>query len=223
MAHALTVRQKISVAHDPVLEEAYGITAFAIGGTPTDCVKLYLEALADGVKPDAVVSGINNGSNLGTDVLYSGTVGAALEGYLHGISSFAASLDYHSEIPYDEAAKLLMKQIAVYVAESEEPILYNINFPKSWRGRRPQFVLTQLGNRDYKNAFCRYEENGEVYYIMAGEIFDHSNGEATDIYAAEHSYVAVTPLHVDMTDYMALEKRLGIRRDWSRRMQFCED
>lgn len=211
MAHALTVKQRVPVAHDMMLENEYGITALSIGGTPTDCVKLYLEALAGAQKPDLVISGINHGANLGTDVLYSGTVGAAMEGFQHGIPSLAVSLDYRSEIAYEEAAALIAAKLSAYpVDQAASPFFYNINFPCSWQGRKPSFIFTQLGNRDYINAFQRYEAaDGSIYYVMAGEMHDTGNSEATDIYAAEQGYASVTPLQIDLTDYLALEAKLG--------------
>ena len=104
MAHALNVGRPLELIRGEALAEKYGIEAWAVDGTPTDSVKLYLEALAE-EKPDVVVSGINHGANLATDILYSGTVGAAMEGMLHDISSFAVSLDVASTISYDEAAE----------------------------------------------------------------------------------------------------------------------
>ena len=97
MAHALNVGRPLELIRGEALAEKYGIEAWAVDGTPTDSVKLYLEALAE-EKPDVVVSGINHGANLATDILYSGTVGAAMEGMLHDISSFAVSLDVDSTI-----------------------------------------------------------------------------------------------------------------------------
>ncbi len=209
MAHALTVHKKIETAHYAPLEEAYAIKALSIDGTPTDCIKLYLEALAGENKPDLVISGINHGANLGTDVLYSGTVGAAMEGYLHGITSLAVSLDLHSEIPYDTAAKIVAEHLKRFFQQERQPFFYNLNFPKKFLAKGPEFVFTKLGNRDYLNAFQRSTTpDGRVYYLMAGEIYDSNNSEATDIYAVGQGYISITPLQTDLTDYLALDARL---------------
>ena len=104
MAHALNVGRPLELVRGEELAAKYGIEAWAVDGTPTDSVKLYLEALAE-EKPDVVVSGINHGANLATDILYSGTVGAAMEGMLHDIASFAVSMDVDSTISYEEAAE----------------------------------------------------------------------------------------------------------------------
>lgn len=208
MAHALTVGTPMEVKHNERLEDMYGITALAVDGTPTDCVKLYLEAIAGDRQLDLVVSGINHGANLATDVLYSGTVGAAMEGYLHDISSVALSLDVDSKLSYIEAAQIFATDLEKLMAVHEKPFFYNINFPKKLKGNRPQYVFGRQGKRDYLNAFQREEKGGHVFYTMSGEIYDSDKGSATDIFATEAGYISVTPLITDITDYMALDARL---------------
>jgi len=213
MAHALTVRKPMELVRNERLEKKYGVEAWAIDGTPTDSVKLYLEALAEN-KPDVVISGINHGANLATDILYSGTVGAALEGFLHDIPSFAVSLDIESEIAYEEAAVIFAAYMEEVLAEhcgteEKQAFLYNINFPRRFSEAGPEFVLSRQGGRDYKNAFQREERpDGRVFYTMAGDIYDTDRSEATDIYAVESGLIAVTPLITDVTDYRALDERL---------------
>lgn len=207
MAHALTVGQPMEVARHARLEREYGIEAWAIAGTPTDAIKLYLEAEAGENMPDLVVSGINHGANLATDILYSGTVGAAMEGYLHDIAAMALSLDVDSELSYDEVATIFARDIARLMGEGR-PFL-NINYPRYLRDGRAQYVYGRQGRRDYLNAFAREERDGKVFYTMKGEIYDSDKGSATDIYAIESGYISVTPLIVDLTDYPALDERLS--------------
>ena len=212
MAHALPVGKPMEVARDTAFEQryaAYGVEAYAIDGTPTDSVKLYLEAIAE-TKPEVVLSGINHGANLATDITYSGTVGAAMEGYLHGINAFAVSLDAQSELSYRETAEVFrhFMEREVMARPPQEPLFYNGNFPVRFAADGVQFVFGRQGKRDYKNAFQRQERAGKVFYTMAGEIYDTDKGEPTDIYATEQGYVAVTPLIVDATDYPALDNRL---------------
>ena len=208
MSHALTVRKSMEVSRDLSLEQQYGIEAWCVDGTPTDCVKLYLEALA-AEKPDVVISGINHGANLATDILYSGTVGGAMEGFLHDISSFAVSLDVKSQLTYDDTARVFLDYVEKTLCMTEMPIFYNVNFPKAFREGNPTFVFGRQGKRDYLNAFQREERSdGRIFYSVAGEIFDTDKSEPTDIYAVEAGYVAVTPLMTDMTNYMMLEKHL---------------
>ncbi len=204
-SHALTIGSAIEVRIDETFDSEYRITAWAIDGTPTDCAKLYLDAIAEEM-PDVVLSGINHGSNLGTDVIYSGTVGAAFEGYFHGIPSFALSLLEGSSITFADAAAYFEPFMENVIAMQKKPFLLNINFPCMLAGHAPQFVFCRQGGRDYINAFERIEENGRVHYKVAGEVSDTDKGAGTDIYAVEHGLISVTPIGIDMTDYPLLEK-----------------
>ena len=204
-SHALTIGRAIEVRADENFDADYDIRAWAIDGTPTDCGKLYLDAIAEEL-PDVVLSGINHGSNLGTDVIYSGTVGAAFEGFFHGIPSFALSRIEGSCISYAEVAAYFEPFMGHVLTAMEQPFLLNINFPKELAGGRPQFVFARQGGRDYINAFERIEENDCVRYRVAGEVSDTDKGAGTDIYAVEHGLISVTPVGVDMTDYPLLEE-----------------
>ena len=202
-SHALTIGSAIEVRADETFDPVHGIKAWAIDGTPADCGKLYLDAIAEEM-PDVVLSGINHGANLGTDVIYSGTVGAAFEGLFHGIPSFALSLPEGSEISFAEAAAYFEPFMERMLISYRKPFLLNINFPQKLADGTPQFVFCRQGGRDYINAFERIEEGGRVHYKLAGEVSDTDKGEGTDIYAVEQGYIAVTPLGVDMTDYPQL-------------------
>ena len=205
-SHALTIGRAIEVREDTSFDPAAWIAAWAIDGTPTDCAKLYLDAIAS-EPPDVVLSGINHGSNLGTDVIYSGTVGAAFEGYFHGIPSFALSLLDGSSLSFADAADCFVPFMEKVLATADQPFLLNINFPKGLAGDEPRFVFCRQGGRDYVNAFERIEmEEGRVHYKVAGEVSDTDKGIGTDIYAVEHGLIAVTPLGVDMTDYPLLHQ-----------------
>lgn len=208
MAHAITVHKPMEVIRTAMYD--IGVSeVWVIDGTPSDCVKMYLESIGADNPVDLVISGINEGANLGTDVLYSGTVGAAIEGYLHSIPSLAVSLDIDSSISYSKAADILAEQLPVFLADGEMFFL-NINFPKELFEGKPNFVYTTVGHRDYANAFRKYEKDGKTYYIMEGEIYDGENSEISDIYAANHGCITVTPLMTDMTDFLTIEKRLSV-------------
>lgn len=209
MSNALTIGSPIEVARDKVLEEKYGIEAWAVGGTPADSAKLYIEAFMMKDRPvDLVVSGINHGANLATDIIYSGTVGAAMEGYFHDIPSFALSLDAASKLTYDEAAEIFARDLSKLMPEDGKVFLYNVNFPLFLKDGLSQYVYGRQGKRDYLNAFTKEERDGKVYFTMAGEVYDSDKGSATDIYATEQGYISVTPLVADMTDYVELDQRL---------------
>ncbi len=150
MAHAMTVHRDIEVraVQDFGVE---GVEAWGIDGTPTDCVKVYLEAMAAREQwPELLISGVNKGANLGTDVLYSGTVGGALEGYMHGIPAVALSLDVHSALTFDEAAAMFAEKLPWLCEQGGDYFLFNVNFPKRLRQNPPEFVWASLGHRDYK-------------------------------------------------------------------------
>lgn len=209
MSNALTIGKPIEVARGKALEEKYGIEAWAIGGTPADSAKLYIEAFMTEDKPvDLVISGINHGANLATDIIYSGTVGAAMEGYFHDIPAFALSLDADSRLTYQEAAEIFARDFRKLMPEEGRCFLFNMNFPLFLKDDVPQYVFGRQGKRDYLNAFTKEERDGRIFYTMAGEIYDRDKGNATDIYATEQGYISVTPLIADLTDYMELDKRL---------------
>lgn len=205
MAHALTIGTPMEVKHNSRLEETYGITAIAVDGTPTDSVKIYLEAIAGDNKPDLVVSGINHGANLATDILYSGTVGAAMEGFLHDISAIALSVDIDSSLSYEEVAGIFAADLAKLTSQKDKTFFYNVNFPKQLKDGKAQYVFGRQGKRDYINAFNREEKDGHVFYTISGEIYDTDKGNATDLFAIESGYISVTPLITDLTDYVELD------------------
>ena len=200
MAHALTVGKKIY--YEKIQRENF--SAWAIDGTPTDCVKIYLESMNKGEKIDAVISGINDGANLATDVLYSGTVGAALEGFLHEIPALAVSRGKDSEISFETVANDTVKYFEE-LSRYEKHFFHNLNFPKKYYSNFANFKLTRLGKRDYINAFIHSEEDGKNFCEIKGEVFDSDKGEGTDIFAIENGFVSVTPLHFDVTHYKKIK------------------
>ena len=119
MSHAISVGKRLYVDRYAPYEEQHGVEAYRIDGTPADCVMLYLEAIAER-NPDLVISGINHGSNLGTDVLYSGTVNAAMEGYLHDIPAIAVSLERSSKIPFIEIADIVRDALPGWLDTDDE-------------------------------------------------------------------------------------------------------
>ena len=215
MSHALSVLRQVEFlqlkeeqinelleTHCPDSKINNPIEAWTIDGTPTDCVKIYLEAMCEGNYPELVISGINHGANLATDVLYSGTVGAALEGFLHEIPSAAISLDIASEISFEDTARAAVGFIEDSLKDSSNCFLYNINFPKKFKDNKLEFVFTKLGKRDYINAFQMHkDEHGRTYFRVGGQIYDLDRSEGTDIFAADSGFVSVTSLHkIGMVD-----------------------
>lgn len=204
MSQAITVHHPIRV--DKYCLEEEGLCGWKIGGTPTDCIKIAVEALMD-KKPDIIVSGINHGSNMGTDVLYSGTVSAAIEGALHGIPAVAVSLDGWSHYDFRPAAQFISKLIKkVENTRIASNTLLNVNVPALSAEQINGVEITKLGVRQYENVFeKRRDPRGRVYYWMGGNVIAHNNDDDSDISAVERGKISITPIHFDLTDYAMIK------------------
>ncbi|GMV31355.1 MAG: 5'-nucleotidase SurE [Rhodanobacteraceae bacterium] len=185
---------------------------YRVAGTPTDCVHLALAGLLD-FQPDIVVSGINNAPNLGDDVIYSGTVSAAMEGRFLGLPAIAVSLACHNHeaLHYETAAQaalVLMQRLLVDPLPADT--ILNVNVPdRPWNEIRG-FAVTRLGRR-HRSAPCIRERDPRgrpIYWIgPAGEAED--DGPGTDFHAVREGSISITPIQVDLTRYQALEKVAG--------------
>lgn len=198
--HSITVYHPIWV-NDHSFDDSR-ITGWRIGGTPADSVKIALDALMK-EKPDLVVSGINHGPNLATDVLYSGTVSAAVEGAMHGIPSIAVSLATYGTASFDTAARYC-RELIQQIKDGIFPdfSLLNINVPAvDWKEIRG-VSITRLGWIEYENAFeKRTDPHGRTYYWMAGTPAAIHHAEDTDVFALQNHRISITPIHFDLTDY----------------------
>lgn len=192
----------------PIRVEKRRKDVFKVYGTPTDCVHIAITGLL-GVEPDMVVSGINAGANLGDDVIYSGTVAAAMEGRFLGLPAMAVSLvfadrEQHYYETAAEAACLLMEQL------KEKPLpadtILNVNVPDlPWTGIRG-FETTRLGHRHRSDDVIPLEDpRGRSFFWVGAAGGEQDNGPGTDFHAVRNGYVSVTPIHVDLTRYQALE------------------
>ena len=201
--------------HDPIRAEVVesifhpSIKAWACSGTPSDCVKLALGALLDR-PPDFVLSGINHGSNIGTDVLYSGTVSAAMEGVIEGIPSIAMSLTSFTSHNFQPAATFAKKLLAYLEKQPlPEPMLLNVNVPPVKAEELAGVAITRQGIRRYFDTFQkRVDPRGKTYYWLAGEALEeveqpehlHLPPELeTDVQAIRKNYITVTPLQYNLT------------------------
>jgi 5'-nucleotidase len=199
-SHSLTLQR-------PLRALPRGDGMYQVDGTPTDCVLLALGALLD-AKPDFVFSGINHGPNMGEDVLYSGTVAAAMEALSAGIPGVALSfagpdpgvLETHR--PWLER---LVRDV-VRVDNFPEETLLNVNLPNLPGDRIRGIRITTLGNRVFQGSLVRTADpwGRPVYWIGGGQI-SWSGREDCDFRAVEDGYISVTPLHVDLTNYGLLE------------------
>jgi len=180
-----------------------GINGWVVGGTPADCVKMGISRLMNPL-PDLVVSGINKGANLGTDVLYSGTVSAAVEGVVMGIPSIAVSLcTFDHDADYDYAARYTRSLIRVLTSAGiGKNTLVNVNIPAVPREEIKGIRITRLGSRRYENMFEQHvDPRGRTYYWLGGDIIEEEQEPDSDVAAINANYISVTPIHFDLTDY----------------------
>lgn len=216
-SQAITMHSPIRVDEYPL--NGSNLKAWSIGGTPADCVKIAVEALME-TPPDIIVSGINHGPNLGTDVLYSGTVSAAIEGALHGIPSLAVSLDSWQSRDFSVAASFI-KTLALYIIEHPLPTntLLNVNIPALSAEEISGVSITKLGVRQYENIFERRSDpRGRTYYWMGGKLVNNDNDPNSDIVALQKGRISITPVHFDLTSYDLMEQmqQLPALLNWSK-------
>jgi 5'-nucleotidase len=189
----------------PLRVWAYGEGMYYVSGTPTDCVHLAISGLFD-FEHDMVVSGINDGANLGDDVLYSGTVAAAIEGRFLGLPTLAISLVARDGQHFDTAARVAVELVARLVRTPlHSSMILNVNVPDLPYERLRGFRVTRLGHRHRSEAVLRTTDprGRPVYWVgPAGEGSDA--GEGTDFAAIAADCVSVTPLQVDLTRHSAL-------------------
>lgn len=175
---------------------------YYVNGTPTDCVHLAVTGMLDKL-PDMVISGINDGANMGDDTIYSGTVAAATEGFLLGIPSLALSLANVSDENFSTAARVATDIVQRFKQNKfHEPILLNINVPDIPYEHLQGIEVTRLGRRHKAEAVVKSQSpRGEIVYWVgaAGAVQDAS--EDTDFHAIELNRVSVTPLQIDLTQY----------------------
>lgn len=216
--HGLTLHQPIRAE---VVESVFHprVKAWACSGTPSDCVKLALWALLDS-PPDFVISGINHGSNLGTDILYSGTVSAAMEGVIEGIPSIAISLASFSSLEFEGAVTFVKNLLVQLAAEPlQSVVLLNVNVPAVKSQEIAGVALTRQGVRRYIDVFeRRLDPRGKTYYWLAGELLEEVEPEPnspqhipTDVQAIRDNYITVTPLQYNLTDKVALN---CLQKNW---------
>lgn len=207
--HGLTLHHPIRA---DVVEKIFhaSVTAWSCSGTPSDCVKFALSAVLDS-RPDFVLSGINHGSNLGTDILYSGTVSAAMEGMIEGIPSVAMSLASFTSKDFQPAANFAKTLLTQLIKNPlPEATLLNVNIPPVSAAEMAGVALTRQGLRRYiENFEKRLDPRGKTYYWLAGEVIEeiaqpdhmHLPSEIpTDVQAIRDNYITITPLQYNLTD-----------------------
>jgi 5'-nucleotidase len=213
--HGLTMHQPIRAE---IVESIFhpAVKAWACDGTPSDCVKLALWALLES-PPDLVLSGINQGANLGTEILYSGTVSAAMEGVIEGIPSIAFSLASHTYkdfLPAAKFAKILVDKLAA--KPLPDLMLLNVNVPALKWEEIAGVSFTRQGVRRYIDVFDkRTDPRGKTYYWLTGEVVEDieppeglhlPQNLPLDVHIIRKNYISITPLQYNLTYATGLEK-----------------
>lgn len=203
--------------HAPLRVRRLDSSRYAVNGTPTDCINLALFHILR-ERPDLIISGINHGPNLGTDVTYSGTVAAAIEGAILGIRSIAVScVDYTVRDLHNHAQFIgrLINQIRLHRSLSSGTFL-NINMPAKIDLEDYSVAITRLSSRRYDKVIKkRRDPRGREYFWIAGEPVNIDDGRGTDVYALRENQISITPLKIDQTDYTTLSV---LKRDLKRLM-----
>lgn len=178
-----------------------------VNGTPADCVHIALTGLL-GYRPDLVVSGINNGANMGDDTIYSGTVGAAMEGYLFGIPAIAFSQTEKGWTHLDAAASKASQLVAQLLpslgeaAQRATPWLLNVNIPNRPLSEIKGFKVARLGRRHAaEQVISQTNPRGDTMYWIGNAGPAKDDAEGTDFHATAQGYATITPLQVDLTDH----------------------
>ena len=207
MGHAITIGTPLRMVR--VHQFGEGIEAYSCNGTPVDCVKLAVDKILHR-KPDICISGVNHGANHSINVIYSGTMSAALEAAIESIPSVGFSLlDYSLEADFS-GAKKYARQIVEQILKTknvDKHLCLNVNFPA--------ITVEQLkGLKICRQAYAKYEEDfvertdptGKKYYWLTGEFVNFDKGRDTDVWALNHNYASVVPVQFDLTNYKLKEK-----------------
>lgn len=210
-SHSISIHNPIKIREEKIDKD---FKSYSLVGTPADCTQAGLSLLSKDI--DLVISGINRGLNCGTDILYSGTVSAAIEGAIYNVPSIAISMEVDWE-KYDEdytkAAKWISK--IVDIAEKsylKQDVVLNVNVPNIAEEDIKGIKVCKLGKSTYKTDYVLVEENEEMIYTTKGtrnEILE----EDSDLYFLTQGYVTLTPLHFDFTNFKILDEVKNIFED----------
>lgn len=205
MSHAVTVSSPLRIRKH---KDEPGIQEFSCNGTPVDSVKLAVKIILDR-KPDLVLSGINHGSNSSINILYSGTMAAALEACMEGIPAIGFSLtDYSHHADFDASDQYVSKIIGMVLSKGmPEGVCLNVNIPAVKKGEIQGIkVCRQAKGRWVEDFDRRRDPHNREYYWLAGFFQDGDPSEDTDSYALARNYISLVPVHFDFTAHKAIEK-----------------
>jgi len=205
MGHAITINNTLYI--NKISKENAAIEEYSCSGTPVDCVKIAVNEILK-QKPDLCVSGINHGSNSSINVIYSGTMSAAVEGGIEGIPSIGFSLlDYNWNADF-EPVKNAIRKIATEVLTNRLPdgVILNVNFPKLKESEFKGIRVCRQARAIWQERFDkRQTPTGKDYYWLTGEFINLDKGEDTDEWALANGYISIVPVQYDMTAHHAIQ------------------
>jgi len=204
MGHAITINATL---RNQLVKKDENLEVYSCTGTPVDCIKMAVNVILKR-KPDLVVSGINHGSNASINVIYSGTMSAAIEGCLEGIPSIGFSLLDHSIDANFEESKPFVKKIIEETLENGLPngVCLNVNIPKLKKQEIRGIKVCRQANANWEEEFDeRKDPMGKSYFWLTGVFKNYDKGTDTDIWALENNYVSVVPVLYDLTAHQALQ------------------
>jgi 5'-nucleotidase len=211
MGHAITIGHPLRMNKMDLFD---GIEAWQVSGTPVDCVKLAVDKILHG-KPDLCLSGVNHGANHSINVIYSGTMSAAMEASIESIPSIGFSLtDYSYEADFSAARFYIRKIVSSLLLQKklDKHLLLNVNIPSI-----PQELIK--GIKICRQAYAKYEEDfeerkdphGKRYYWLTGEFINFDKGKDTDVWALSNNFVSVVPVQFDLTNY---KLKVQLEKTW---------
>lgn len=206
MGHAITVNNALFL--EQVFIDNQESKEFACSGTPVDCVKIAIDQIIK-TKPDLCVSGINHGSNSSCNVIYSGTMSAAVEAGMSGVPAIGFSLQDFSWNADFEPIKKFVKQITLETLKNGLPegVVLNVNFPKLSENEIKGIKVCRQANATWVEKFDeRTNPHGKKYYWLTGTFVNHDKGEDTDEWALANGYISVVPVQYDLTAYHAVQQ-----------------
>jgi len=205
MSHAITIKTPLRVKR---MQKSDSLEIYACQGTPVDCVKLALNQLLNGKKPDLVLSGINHGSNSSSSVVYSGTMAVAMEGCINQIPSVGFSLlSYDPDADFTAAGMIVEKVVSNIIEKGlTEGVCLNVNIPYLEFDKLKGIKVCRQAKGLWKEEFVKRVDphQGEYYWLTGYYLNMEENSDETDEYALAHDFVSIVPIQIDLTSYKSI-------------------
>jgi 5'-nucleotidase len=204
MGHAITIHSFLRLQSVDLMD---GVEAWSCSGTPVDCVKLAIYKLLGGNKPDLLVSGVNHGANISINVLYSGTMSAAVEGAMEGIPSIGFSLmDHAIEADFSQVRPVIRSVVANTLEHGMTPgTCLNVNVPRNVGVPLKGIRVCRQAKANWEDEFeTRLDPGNKEYYWLRGEFKSEDQGEDTDVWAVNNGFVSMVPTQYDMTAHHSI-------------------